>query len=114
MQNKCYVKKCEIRNKKIEGLNADIAKIKEDFYDFRKNSTMDAYFKKYTDVIMRTGRQEKDYLKELVHTVDDFLTKTDTGSLDTIKMAEERAVSKDAEPSGVDAMLVGIQMRNTN
>ena len=56
MQNKCYVKKCEIRNKKIEGLNADIAKIKEDFYDFRKNSTMDAYFKKYTDVIMRTGR----------------------------------------------------------
>lgn len=82
MQNKCYVKKCEIRNKKIEGLNADIAKIKEDFYDFRRNSTMDAYFKKYTDVIMRTGRREKDYLKELVHTVDDFLTKTDTGSLD--------------------------------
>ena len=69
---------------------------------------MDAYFKKYTDVIMRTGRKEKDYLKELVHTVDEFLDTTNNGSLNTLKMAEERAVSKDAEPSGVDAMLIGI------
>lgn len=34
---------------------------------------MDAYFKKHHDVIMRTGRKEKDYLKELQQTVDDFL-----------------------------------------
>ena len=84
MQNKCFVKKCEIRNRKIESLQADMTKIKDDFYDFRKNSTMDAYFKKYTDVIMRTGRQEKDYLKELVQTVDEFLDKSETGSLNTI------------------------------
>ena len=34
---------------------------------------MDAYFKKYNDVVLRTGRREKDYIKDLVKTVDDFL-----------------------------------------
>ena len=66
LQEKSFVKKIEIRNKKIESLNAEIEQMKEDFYHFKRNSTMDAYFKKYTDVIMRTGRKEKDYLKELV------------------------------------------------
>ena len=73
VQQKNYLKKVEIRNKKIDSLEAEIKIQKADVYEFKKNSTMDAYFKKYHDVVMRTGRSEKDYLKELTQTVDDFL-----------------------------------------
>ena len=65
VQQKNFQKKVEIRNKKIDGLKSEVVKLKDDFYEFKKNSTMDAYFKKYHDVVMRTGRREKDYLKEL-------------------------------------------------
>ena len=34
---------------------------------------MDAYFQKYNDVVKRTGRHEKEYRRDLVKTVDDFL-----------------------------------------
>ena len=60
-----FQKKVEIRNKKIESQKNDINKLKDDFYEFKKNSTMDAYFKKHHDVVMRTGRKEKDYVKDL-------------------------------------------------
>ena len=73
VQQKNYLKKVEIRNKKIDSLEGEIKIQKADVYEFKKNSTMDAYFKKYHDVVMRTGRSEKDYLKELTQTVDDFL-----------------------------------------
>ena len=44
---------------------------------------MDAYFNKYHDVVIRTGRKEKDYIKDLVKTVDDFL-ETDTFDIEEI------------------------------
>ena len=63
---------------------------------------MDAYFKKYTDVINRTGRKEKAYLKELVQTVDDFLEKPAFNHT----AVEERGAAKDLEPSGLESVLV--------
>ena len=86
--------------------------MKEDFYHFKRNSTMDAYFKKYTDVIMRTGRKEKDYLKELVQTVDNFL---DDSAVANVNAAEERKKSmftKEVEPSGADTLLVQLSLQN--
>ena len=63
-----------MRNKTIESLEFELEELKQDFYEFKKNSTIDAYFRKYgDDVIPRTGRREKDYLKDLVKTVDEFL-----------------------------------------
>lgn len=51
-----------------------MAEQKEIFYEFKRNKTIDAYFRKYgDDVIIKTGRKEKDYLKDLVKTVDEFL-----------------------------------------
>ena len=47
--------------------------MKSDYHEFKMNSTMDAYFQKHTDVVMRIGRQQKDYMKDLVGTVNDFL-----------------------------------------
>ena len=66
---------------------------------------MDAYFSKYHDVVMRTGRRETDYLKELTQTVDDFLN-SDPGNLNKIQVSDERNISKDVEPSGVDSILI--------
>lgn len=73
---------------------------------------MDAYFKKYHDVVIRTGRKEKDYIKDLVKTVDDFL-EADTFDIEelTEKRQGERQVVKDIEPSGVDTMLVQLNMQ---
>lgn len=34
---------------------------------------MDAYFKKHTEIVNRIGRKEKDYMKDLVKTVDEYL-----------------------------------------
>ena len=62
-------------------------------------------------MIARTGRHEKDYLKDLVKTVDEFLGE-DLESMDAQKLSDERNVAKDCEPSGVDALLVGLQMQN--
>jgi len=47
--------------------------LKDEFTDFKKNSTMDAYFAKHTDLVDRRGRQSKDYMKDLVKTVEDYL-----------------------------------------
>ena len=51
--------------------------MKEDFYEFSRTQTVDAFFKKHTDVVNRTGRREKDYIKDLNKVVDDFLGQSD-------------------------------------
>ena len=71
---------------------------------------MDAYFKKYTDVINRTGRKEKTYLKELVQTVDDFLDKPAFKHT----QAEEPGDFKDLEPSGAESALVQLKLMNVD
>ena len=69
---------------------------------------MDAYFKKYTDVINRTGRKEKTYLKELVQTVDDFLDKPAFSHT----AVEEPSDFKELEPSGIETLLVELNLKN--
>ena len=53
MQAKNYDKKVATRDKLIEGLEAELVTEKDNFADFKKNSTIDAYFKKYDDVVRR-------------------------------------------------------------
>ena len=67
---------------------------------------MDAYFKKYTDVVNRTGRKEKTYLKELVQTVDDFLDKPAFNHTAVEDPSKTPSDVKDLEPSGIETLLV--------
>lgn len=69
---------------------------------------MDAYFKKHTDVVNRTGRKEKDYMKDLVRTVDEFL---EQDTFNATSVEDERGLTKDVEPSGVDSLLLGLQIQ---
>ena len=73
---------------------------------------MDAYFKKYTDVVMRTGRKEKDYLKELVQTVDNFLDDSAAASVSTAEERKKSMFTKEVEPSGADSLLVQLSLQN--
>ena len=66
---------------------------------------MDAYFKKYQDVVNRSGRSEKEYRKDLVQTVDDFLQDKEDSSLVQKQMIEAQSISRYTEPSGVDTFL---------
>ena len=94
LQQKSFQKKIDIRNKKIEGLQQDIEKHKEEFYEFKQNSTVKAYFRKYgDDVVMKTGRKERHYLPELVKAVDEFL-ETDGRILENTDTYEGRQVMK--------------------
>jgi len=70
-----------------------------------------AYFRKYgDDIIIKTGRKEKDYLPELVKEVDNFL-ETDARILENTDTYEGRQVMKQAEPSGADAMLIQLSQQ---
>ena len=104
LQGKSLEKKIEIRDNKIESLKVELLKMKDDIYDFKKNSTMDAYFKKHTDLVDRTGRRTKDYMQDLVKTVNDFLGDEDTFKASVAEVG--RGISKDYEPSGVDSLLL--------
>ena len=67
---------------------------------------MDAYFQKYNDVVKRTGRNEKEYRRDLVKTVDEFLEDKEDDKLHQDKLIEAQSASQLAEPSGVDSLLV--------
>ena len=95
-------KKVDVRNKRIDGLREELTKMKDDFHEFKMNSTMDAYFQKHTDVVMRIGRKQEDYMKDLVGTVNDFLKHDDQNQQQEM-MDEARQISRDAEASGAAA-----------
>ena len=107
LQNRAFTKKIDIRNKKIDGLRSELEEIKEQYAEFKRESTIDAFFKKHTDIVDRTGRRAKDYMKDLNKQVDAYLDTTD--DLEALKMDNERQVAKEAEPSGVDSLLIQLQ-----
>ena len=107
LQNRAYVKKVDIRNKRIETLKGDLDTIKTQYETFKKESTIDAFFKKHTDIVDRTGRRQKDYIKDLNKQVDDFLASDN--SLEQVKLKEEMLAAKEQEPSGVDSLLIQLQ-----
>ena len=77
LQDVTYRKKVDVRDKKIEQLKAELEEIKDNFATFKKESTVDAFFKKHTDIVDRTGRRQKDYIKDLNKVVDDYLGNPD-------------------------------------
>ena len=107
LQNRAYVKKVDIRNKRIETLKGDLDNIKTQYETFKKESTIDAFFKKHTDIVDRTGRRQKDYIKDLNKQVDDFLASDN--ALEQVKLKEEMLAAKEQEPSGVDSLLIQLQ-----
>ena len=99
LQAKSLNTKIEVRNKKIESLKEELLKLKDDFHHFKKNSTMDAYFAKHTDLVDRRGRGAKYYMKDLVQVTEDYLG-------NQTKVDEKRIITKDIEPSGVNTLLL--------
>ena len=112
LQETSFAKKVEIRNKKIEALQNELEVVKENYAKFKRESTVDAFFKKHTDIVDRTGRSAKDYMKDLNRAVDDYLESTDAES--TKKDEAERQVAKEAEPSGADSLLIQLQIMSRN
>ena len=106
LQTVTYTKKVDVRNKKIEQLKTELDAIKASFAEFKKESTVDAFFKKHTDIVDRTGRRQKDYIKDLNKVVDDYLDTPDELESMQGMVDDKRMLAKEAEPSGVESMLI--------
>lgn len=99
-----FEQKIDSRDRKIEALEGQLAEIKIHFAEFQRESTIDAFFKKHTKIVDRTGRREKDYMKDLNKFVDEYLNQKDM--FESMKVSEELQKARDAEPSGAETLLV--------